>query len=187
MQITKDCLIEALQGEENAIIRYAEFATLAEKEGFANVAYLFKALVETEVIHKKNHLQALGDDMPQTIKEEWPLGSTQENVIHAITGETSEYKHGYPIMIKKIRKEGHSIYHKVAELSMRWSANAEKTHAQVLALALKAIKAGRDLDADKIYICKVCGNLILDKKQIKEVCPVCGHDPLFYELIKRNA
>lgn len=185
MKITQKCLIEALQDETNAMSRYGQFGEIAEQEGFANVAYLFKALVATEKIHQKNHLRALGDVEYTQVEAKWPTGNTLANLNHAFISETEEYKKGYPSLIKKIRKEGKETYQKVAALSMTWSLEAEKTHAQILAIALKAVKSGKDLNADKIYVCKVCGNLIIEIKHLKAVCPVCGHDPLFYELIKR--
>ena len=185
MKITQACLIEALQDESNAMVRYQQFSKIAEQEGFANVAYLFKALVATEKVHQKNHLRALGDITFDKIKGSWSVGNTTDNLRQAFAGETEEYKKGYPDLIKKIRKEGNDNYQKVAILSMSWSRDAEKTHSQVLALALKAVESGNDLDVDQIYVCKVCGNLIIDKKYLNTVCLVCGHDPLFYELIKR--
>lgn len=186
MKITQACLIEALQDESNAMVRYGQFSKIAEQEGFVNVAYLFKSLVETEQIHQKNHLSALGDVEFNQVDATWPVGDTAANLHHAIENETQEYKKGYPGLIKQIRKEGKGEYQKVAALSMKWSCEAEKSHAQVLVMALKAVKSGRDLNADKIYVCKVCGNLIIDEKDLKSVCFICGHDPLFYELIQRG-
>lgn len=186
MKITQECLIDALRGESNAMVRYAEFAAVAEGEGFVNVAYLFKALILTEQIHQKNHLQALGAVEFEPLKQSWPVETTAENLRYAIAGETEEYKRGYPAMIKRIRKEGRGEYQKVAALSMTWSSDAEKSHAQVLAQALKAVQAGRDFEVETIYVCKVCGNLIIDRRNLKKVCTVCGHDPLFYEVIERG-
>ncbi len=184
MKTTQKCLIEALQGESNAIVRYADFADVALKEGFKNIAYLFKALVETERVHQKNHLRALGECEYKQELEDWPVSDTTSNLQYAVDGETLEYKSAYPSMIKQIRKEGSNEYQKVAILSMTWSSAAEKTHAQVLKIALKAIKKGMDLDVTQIFVCEVCGNLILSKELPKSVCDICGHDALFYKLVK---
>ena len=63
-EMTKANLEAAFAGESQAHMRYLIFADKAEKEGFSNVARLFRAVARAEQAHATNHfraLQALGN------------------------------------------------------------------------------------------------------------------------------
>ncbi len=66
---------------------------------------------------------------------------------------------------------------------MTWAQKVEKEHAKLLRKALKTIKYSVDLKFNNIYICQVCGNIVLDDGS-KKVCDICGHDTIFYKSIK---
>ena len=87
MASTTDNLNEAFAGESQAFQKYTVFAKKAEREGFANIAKLFKTTAEAERIHAEGHLRALGF-----------IASTLENLQGAIDGETYEYTEMYPPM-----------------------------------------------------------------------------------------
>ncbi|MBB6479299.1 rubrerythrin family protein [Spirochaeta isovalerica] len=181
MEKSRDALKILIKGETEAVAMYASFALKAEIEGWYNTAALFTALSEAESIHIKNHLQSLGEDFtPDTQKTE--VGSTLENLNAAIEGESEESRRLYPRLIRSIKSELSGEYGKVARLSMTWARKVEKEHARLLKKARKAIKNGRDLPVDKIYLCKVCGNIVFDDPG--EVCDVCGHDTQFFKQIK---
>ena len=75
MPTTKDNLKEAFAGESQANQKYRAFAKKAEKDGFANIAKLFRTTAEAERIHAEGHLKAL--DM---------IATTAENLQAAIDG-----------------------------------------------------------------------------------------------------
>ncbi len=163
---------------------YKKYGEIAEREGYPNIAYLFEALHNAEIIHINNHINALGEKF--TPSEEWNnnSGSTFENLMNAIAGEEYEYKKMYPHFIKKIRSETGSDYGKVARLSMEWAMKVEKGHAKLLKSAKKALKGESDFKVTEIKLCTVCGNLLCDNDSL-DVCPVCGHDHKFYNSVKR--
>jgi len=70
-------------------------------------------------------------------------------------------------MHEQAEKENH-----IAKRMFNFAMKAEKIHAEIYALALKAVKAGKDLDASEIYLCPVCGHIELKKPDQK--CPICG-------------
>ena len=74
MSKTEEHLREAFAGESRANRRYLAFAAAADKEGFPQVAKLFRAVAEAETIHAHNHLKALKG-----------MRSTKENLLEAIT------------------------------------------------------------------------------------------------------
>jgi rubrerythrin len=60
MSNTQENLEAAFAGESQANRRYLFFADKAEKEGYAQIARLFRAAAEAETVHARNHLEALG-------------------------------------------------------------------------------------------------------------------------------
>ena len=94
MSKTQDFLKEAFAGESQANRRYQAFAAKADKEGYAQVAKLFRAASEAEGVHANNHLRAMK-----------AILSTSENLKQAISGEDSEYESMYPEMIEMAKVE----------------------------------------------------------------------------------
>ena len=120
---THQNLKDAFAGESQANRRYLYFARQADIEGYPNVGGLFRDTAEAETGHAHghlDHLKAVGD--PATDK---PIGSTDKNLVAAVTGETYEYTEMYPGMAKTARSEG---FGDVAEW-FETLAKAEKSHA----------------------------------------------------------
>ncbi len=155
MSSTTNNLKEAFAGESQASQKYLAFSKMAEKEGFRNIAQLFRTAAEAERIHAEGHLGAMSG-----------IGSTAENLGAAIAGETYEYTQMYPPMLKLAEAEGHK-----ARRMFDYAAKAEAVHARLYQLALEAVKQGKDLPQDKIYLCPVCGNIEFGTPP--ETCPVC--------------
>ena len=59
--MTLDALASAFGGESMAHMRYLVFAEIAEREGYPNVARLFKAIAFAEKVHASNHYSRLRD------------------------------------------------------------------------------------------------------------------------------
>jgi len=156
MPTTADDLKTAFAGESQANRKYLAYASKADKEGYPQVAKLFRAAAEAETIHALAHLQNMGG-----------IGSTLDNLKGAIAGETYEYTTMYPPMVEQADKEGHR-----GKNMLKWAAAVEKVHADLYKQALEAVQAGKDLSAMEIYYCPVCGHLELGQAPGK--CPVCG-------------
>ncbi len=172
----------ALDGESTASKKYLEYSKVAQKEGHEGVAYLFLALSEAEQKHIRNHKNALKEEYDPEIGE-YEAGTTIENLEDSIQGETWETEEMYPGFLKDTKGERFEESGKVARLSMKWAEEVEKTHAEVLQEALNALRAGKEFEAETIYVCRFCGNLVLELPE--KICPVCKHDKRFYEKIKR--
>ncbi len=181
---TIESLRGAITGEFKAKKKYLKFAEIAVAENFPNVAYLFRALAMAEGIHLKNHQQALGEKF-QPEQQEIISGPTQANVQTGVETELWEYETMYPDFIKAVKKESKEEIAQLALLSMEWAKNVEKVHAAILTKALQDLQSGRDANIAQIWICKVCGNLVINEKTTK-ICQVCKHDPeLAFELVQR--
>lgn len=156
MPTTTDNLSEAFAGESQAFQKYSAFAKKAERDGFVNIAKLFKTTAAAEQVHAEGHLKALE-----------LIASTAENLQGAINGETYEYTEMYPPMTEQADEEGHK-----AKTMFRFAQGAEKVHAEIYGKALEAVQKGVDLDVSDFYLCPICGYIELG--QPPEKCPVCG-------------
>ena len=153
--VTRD-LQEAFAGESQANQKYRSFAAKAEQEGFPNIARLFRTTAEAERIHADGHLKALDG-----------VGATADNLAAAIGGETHEFTEMYPPMLKRAVEAGHK-----AKRMFGYAVEAEAVHARLYALALEAVKQGKDLAETTFYLCPVCGHIEFGTPP--DVCPTCG-------------
>ena len=60
MTDTHENLSEAFAGESQAFQKYSAFAKKAEKDGFPNIAKLFRTTAEAEAIHAEGHSESDG-------------------------------------------------------------------------------------------------------------------------------
>ena len=130
---TESNLKEAFAGESQANRRYLYFAKVADVEGHADLAGLFRDTAEGETGHAHGHLDYLkrvGD--PATGE---PIGGTDLNLKAAIAGETHEYTDMYPGMAKTAREEG---FDEIADW-FETLAKAERSHANRYQKALDAL------------------------------------------------
>jgi rubrerythrin len=156
MPTTQENLAVAFAGESQANRKYLAFARAAEKEGYPQIARLFRAAADAETIHAHAHLQNMGG-----------VGSTLENLKTAVAGETYEYTEMYPPMVEQARKEGHR-----ARTMLGFANEAEKVHARLFAQALEAMQSGKDLSQMEVFLCPVCGDVEFGVPP--EKCPICG-------------
>jgi rubrerythrin len=148
-------LKEAFAGESQANRKYLAFAKQADKEGFTQVAKLFRAAAEAETIHAHNHLRALGG-----------IKGTRENLQEAVSGETHEFMNMYPQMIADSELEGADQ----ARRSFTFANAVEKVHAGLYQKALETL--GTAAESFDYYICPVCGHTV--EKEAPDTCVVCG-------------
>jgi rubrerythrin len=88
MSKTDQNLADAFAGESQANRKYLAFAQQAEKEGYKQVAKLFRAAADAETVHAHAHLRTMNG-----------VGKTVDNLKTAVAGETHEFKKMYPEFI----------------------------------------------------------------------------------------
>lgn len=169
--MTADFLRSAYGGESMAHMRYLIWGDAAKGEGFPNIATLFKAVAYAEWAHAKNHFNVLKDQVGDNTVPAgavFGLTNTVENLQGAIDGELHEIEQMYPVYLNAARFQEE----KDAERSFHYAIEAEKIHADLFQKAQTSAKAGKDIEADKFYVCPVCGFTI--ETEAPEKCPVCG-------------
>lgn len=147
----------AFAGESQANRKYLAFSEKATQEGFPTVAKLFRAASEAEAIHARTMIGVMGASK-----------STAENLEGSVAGETHEFTEMYPGFIAEAEREGLQA----AITPFTYAMKAEEVHAGLYAKAVEAVRAGKDLEASKVLLCPVCGNVALD--EAPERCPICG-------------
>ncbi len=189
MEIINHVLLEAIEGESNAEVRYKAFAEQALREGYPGVAKLFMGLSRAEAVHVGNHRRALEKNeysgpLPQGATPD-TLGTTLENISVALADELEEFKHMYPSFHRQVSKKyGSEFIAKIALLSMRWATESEKKHYLLLQQAMAKVEVTQDMDNGEFYLCLVCGNLEYSSHFPEKLCDVCGHDLTFFTKVE---
>ncbi len=150
---TESNLQKAYVGESKASVRNRLFAEIADKEGYEQIARLFRAVSEAESVHAKNALTLLGD-----------LKSTEENLRSAFESENQAKNEHYPAFIKEAEGEGDSK----ASLIFSRARDVEERHAYLYKGALDSLIKE---DQYEYYVCQICGYVA--EREIPDSCPVC--------------
>jgi len=147
----------AYKGEMNAIAKFEAFSKKAEEEGYHYIALLYNAVSAAEYIHARNHkavIEDSGSKVP-TIKPEYKVKTTKENLANDIKDEAYEAKKMYPDFLKTAE----TAENQIAYLSLTYAMKTEAKHKvffeQVLAdINSKTLKTS----PSSYYVCPDCGN-----------------------------
>ncbi len=169
---TEQNLREAFAGESQARNKYTYFASVAKKNGYEQIAELFLKTADNEKEHAKLWFKALGE-----------LGTTEENLLAAATGENFEWTDMYERMAREADEEG---FHDLAK-QFRGVAAIEKAHEERYRALLKNIETKTVFEKSGVQVweCRNCGHIVVGTAA-PEVCPVCNHPQSYFELRKEN-
>ena len=153
---TIDDLQAAFSGESQANRKYLAFAKKADREGYPQIAKLFRAVAAAETVHAHNHFRVLGE-----------IKSTAENLKAAIGGEHYEVNVMYPEFLADAQAEEH----KAAERSFDWAMQVEKLHEKLYQKALENLD--EEQEEVEYWVCATCGHTHVGPNP-PDKCPVCG-------------
>jgi rubrerythrin len=157
MYETERNLQAAFSGESQASNRYLVFAEKAEKEGYPQIARLFRAVAEAEIVHARNHFNSMD-----------AVGSIKDNLLAGANVEHYEHTRVYPLFAERAREENNER----ARVNFEQTEAVEEGHRHHFEDALDAVKTGRSLKEEPYFICQQCGYTA--DNQAPEKCPVCG-------------
>ena len=166
---TLDNMQAAFNGESNAHARYLAFATQADREGYGEVASLFRAAARAEEIHAGNHaavIKGMGA-VPQSNIVTPEVKSTRENLEAAIKGETYERDTMYPEFLKQARAD----HNRAAVKSLNFAKTAEEEHAKLYTRAISDLDRLKDTKAVTFFVCPKCG--FTTREPTFSKCPSC--------------
>lgn len=165
---TEKNLMTAFGGESQARNKYTYFASKAKKEGYVQISKIFEETAFNEKEHAKIWLKLLDG-----------IGTTEENLKEAASGEHGEWTNMYKEFAQIARQEG---FEDIAKL-FDGVGEIEKHHEERYKELLKNIEDGKVFarGESKIWICQNCGHIHIGN-EAPEVCPVCDHPKAYFKL-----
>ena len=162
---TEKNLAYAFAAESKASARNAVFARKAEKDGYPQIARLFRAVSDAESVHAQRYLFLMRGK----------IGSTEENLETAFQKEIQANVEEYPKLIKDAAEEDN----RSALSAFSQSRDVESRHADLYKKALNDMVAERETD---YHVCQVCGYISED--EVPDKCPICGAVKEKFKLVK---
>ena len=138
----------------SASVRFLAYSTVAEEEGYHQVAKLFKAMAETQKVYAINSMRILGQ-----------IGKSKDNLADAIDEKTYHFTQLYPTFIEQADRDGNPL----ASTAMQAAINTTKNHVKVLNTALENLGRNKEVN---YWVCGMCGNLESGDEPVS--CRVCG-------------
>ncbi|MEJ2664232.1 MAG: rubrerythrin family protein [Spirochaetia bacterium] len=136
-------------------MRYLHFADTAAKEGYPNMARLWRAIAHAEYVHAGDHyreLKHLDGGFTANSMAAFGPGDTIKNLKHSIAGETFEIEEMYPVYIETAKLQNDIG----AKKSFEWAFATEKLHKQMFEQALSVVEHGSDVALGPVQVCEVC-------------------------------
>ena len=169
---TEKNLEAAFAGESQARNKYTYYASVAQNEGYEQIAALFLKTAENEKSHAKMWFEELNG-----------LGDTAENLLHAAEGENYEWTDMYDGFAKTAEAEG------FPELAAKFRlvAAIEKHHEERYRALLRNVETAQVFEKSeiKVWECRNCGHIVVGPAA-PEVCPTCLYAKSYFEINCEN-
>ena len=182
---TEKNLLTSFAGESQARMRYTYFASVAKKEGYAQLSELFTETANQEKEHAERMFKYLEGGMVE-ITASYPAGvisTTLDNLKEAAAGEHEEWSLDYPHFADVAEQEG---FPSIAAM-YRNICVAEKGHEERYRAFVKNIEENHVFAKDDVVVwqCRNCG-FIMEAMEAPKVCPACLHPQAYFEVKKNN-
>lgn len=182
---TEKNLLKAFAGESQARNRYTFFASVAKKEGYEQIAEIFKETADNEKEHAEIFFKYLkgGDTEIQASYPAGRIGTTSENLLAAADGEKMEWGTLYPEFEKVAREEG---FDDVAD-SFKEIGEVEAYHENRYRKLKENVDEGKVFKKEEPvkWKCRNCG-YVHEGADAPDVCPACKHAQSYYEIWVEN-
>ncbi|HIS78044.1 rubrerythrin [Anaeromassilibacillus sp. An200] len=169
---TEKNLEAAFAGESQARNKYTYFSSVAQNEGYEQIAALFMQTAENEKAHARMWFEELHG-----------VGNTAENLLHAAEGENYEWTDMYDGFAKTAEEEG------FPELAAKFRlvAAIEKRHEERYRALLRNVETAQVFEKSevKVWECRNCGHIVVGTSA-PEVCPTCLYAKSFFEIHSDN-
>jgi len=153
-EMLRNAVYQAYAGESKASLRLKVYADKADKEGYPQLAKLFRVIAFSEELHGKRALRLLKE-----------IKSTEENLAASFESETKVAGVAYDQFIKLAEESGD----KATSLYFSQSRDVEEIHAKLYKEAMDHVLEERETT---YHVCDVCG--YVSDGVLPEECPICG-------------
>lgn len=182
---TEKNLLKSFAGESQAARRYELFAEQALKDGYVQIAEIFRETADQEKMHAQRFFSFLEGGMVE-ITAAYPagkVGRTTENLQAAAEGENEEWTELYPEFSRIAREEGF----KEIAIAFKVIAEVEAHHEK------RYLKLLQNISEDRVFMregkvwwkCIKCGYVYQSAKALK-TCPACLHPMDYMQLLEDN-
>jgi rubrerythrin len=144
----------AFRGEAEAHLRNHAYAKKAEKEGWEQIARMFRAISEAEKVHCLNALNLMK-----------VVGDTESNLKAAFESELRAKNEYYPPMIRDAEAEEE----RGVSLIFSRARDVESLHASIYKKALDRMMREESV---QYHVCQVCGYIA--EGEAPDNCPICN-------------
>jgi len=151
---TDENLQKVIASVSSASVRFSAYAEIADKEGYRQIAKLFRAMAETQKVYAINAMRILGQ-----------LDNTENNLSSAIDAKTYEFTQLYPTFIEQAEQDSNPV----ASTAYRAAIVTTKSHVRILNSALDNFGRNKEVD---YWVCGVCGKI--ESAEIPIACKTCG-------------
>lgn len=169
---TEKNLEAAFAGESLARNKYTYFSSVAQNEGYEQIAALFQQTAENEKAHARMWFEELNG-----------VGNTAENLLHAAEGENYEWTDMYDGFARTAEEEG------FPELAAKFRlvAAIEKRHEERYRALLHNVETAQVFKKSeiKMWECRNCGHIVVGTAA-PDVCPTCLYSRSFFEIHSDN-
>lgn len=170
---TEENLMTAFSGECMARSKYDYYAEKAKKDGYEQIAAIFRETADNEREHAKIWFKLLHGSIADTLT----------NLQDAANGERFEWTDMYKTFAEEADKEG---FDSIAKL-FRSVAEIERTHEErYVRLAVNVEKNEVfEKNVQVVWVCLNCGHIVV-ADSAPAVCPVCAHPRSFFAMKAEN-
>lgn len=169
---TLENLVKAYIGESMARNKYDYFSSQAKKSGYEQISAIFSLTALNEKEHAKIWFKELNQ-----------IGITSENLITAAKAEREEWEHMYKEMAVTAQNEGFcelaDKFNSIAEIEHFHENRFRKLHENIMENTVFA------RDRPVMWECRNCGHIVLSN-EAPEICPTCGHERGYFQVVCQN-
>ncbi len=167
MSKTEENIKAAFAGESQARNKYTFFAEMARKEGYHYIAKIFEETAFNEMEHAKDHFNLLNG-----------IGTTEENLKAAISGENYETVEMYPQFAQEAEEEGNTE----AAVLFKQIGKIEQNHRERYKRLREMVQNGTVFKREQLikWKCSICGYTV-EGNEPPTKCPSCKNPKEFYE------
>ncbi len=182
---TEKNLLASFAGEGQARNRYTYWASVAKKEGYHQISYIFELTANQEKEHAERFFKFLegGEVEIQGTFPAGVIGTTLENLQEAAQNEHEEGDELYPRFAEIAQEEG------FPEIAALWRSVsiAERAHEKRYLELANNIITGKVFKREEnvVWQCRNCG-YIMTGKEPPQKCPSCDHAQGYFELMMKN-
>ena len=183
--LTEKNLLTSFAGESQARMRYTYFAKEAKREGYEQIAAIFKQTAKQEKMHAERMFRFLEGGMVE-ICASYPAGvirTTMDNLRSAAIGEFEEWHDLYPAFADIAEEEG---FREVAAM-YRAIIVAEQEHEKRYLRLLEHMESEHTFHRPEpvVWQCRKCGFTFTGKKA-PDRCPTCLPPKGYFEVKADN-